>query len=135
MRLDHIGIAVHNLAESTKAFAALIGAVPEEVSLREVPVEKVRIAELRVGDVTIELMEPMSEDSPISGFLAKRGEGVHHLCYLTADIDSVFARLRASGRRVLSPAVREGSGYRYFFVHPQDALGTLTEFKQPDGGH
>lgn len=133
MQLDHIGVAVHSLAESAEAFSTLIGVAAQNVRTREVPAEKVRVAEFELEGMAIELMEPMSGDSPISGFLAKRGPGVHHLCFRTGDIEGLFARLRSEGVRLLSDAVRQGSGYRYFFVHPQSAAGILTEFKQPNG--
>ena len=133
MQLDHIGIAVRNLAESTEAFAALVGLASEDVRTREVPAEKVRVAEFELEGMAIELMEPMSEDSPISGFLEKRGPGVHHICFRTGDIDGLFARLKGEGVELLSDAVRQGDGYRYFFVHPKSAAGILTEFKQPNG--
>lgn len=132
MQLDHIGIAVNRLTDSVQVFSALIGIAPEDIRSREVPAEKVRIAELELEGMAIELMEPMSEDSPISGFLAKRGQGVHHLCFRTEDIEGLFARLRDNGVRLLSDGVRQGSGYRYFFVHPESAAGILTEFKQPN---
>jgi len=133
MQLDHIGIAVRSLAESAEAFAALIGIAPEDIRTREVAAEKVRVAEFELDGMAIELMEPMSDDSPISGFLAKRGQGVHHLCFRTGDIEGLFARLQGQGVQMLSDGVRRGDGYRYFFVHPRSAAGILTEFKQPNG--
>ena len=133
MQLDHIGIAVRSLAESAEAFSALVGVAAQDVRTREVPAENVRVAEFELGGVSVELMEPMSEDSPISGFLEKRGPGVHHLCYRTDDIEGLFACLKGQGVKLLSDAVREGDGYRYFFVHPKSAAGILTEFKQPNG--
>ncbi len=132
MQLDHIGIAVHDLAVSAGAFAALVGAAPEDIRTREVAAEKVRVAEFELEGVAIELMEPMSDDSPISGFLAKRGQGVHHLCFRTGDIEGLFARLQGQGVKLISGAVRQGDGYRYFFVHPKSAGGILVEFKQPN---
>jgi len=133
MQLDHIGIAVRSLAESAEAFSALIGIAPEDIRTREVAAEKVRVAEFELDGMAIELMEPMSDDSPISGFLAKRGQGVHHLCFRTGDIEGLFARLQGQGVQMLSDGVRRGDGYRYFFVHPRSAAGILTEFKQPNG--
>jgi methylmalonyl-CoA epimerase len=124
---------VHDLAASAEAFAALVGVSLEDIHLREAPGEKVRLAEFKAGGVTIELIEPLAEDSPVSGFLAKRGPGVHHLCFRTEDVEGLFARLRESGVRVLSEKVRRGEGYRYFFVHPKSAGGILTEFKQLNG--
>jgi len=130
MNLDHIGIAVRNLAESVRAYAALLGVDPAGVHTAEVPQEKVRIAELRLGNVEIELMEPLAEDSPISGFLDKRGEGIHHVCYRVEDAEALFTALRGRGVRTLTDSVRRVRGYAYFFVHPGDACGVLTEFKQ-----
>lgn len=130
MELDHIGIAVRNLADAVRAYAALLGVDPAGIPTAEIPQEKVRIAELRLGGVELELMEPLAADSPISGFLEKRGEGVHHLCYRVEDAEALFTALRASGVRTLSDEVRRVRGYAYFFVHPRDACGVLAEFKQ-----
>ena len=136
MQLDHIGIAVENLKESVDVFSALLGLAPGDITIREVPAEKVRIAEIEMDGTNVELMEPTSEDSPISGFLAKRGQGVHHICFRTGDIEAVWADMKARGARTLSEEIRSvGNGYRYFFVHPKDAAGILTEFKQPVEGH
>ncbi len=132
MQLDHIGIAVENLKESVNVFSALLGISPGDINIREVPAEKVRIAEIHLPGAAVELMEPMAEDSPISNYLARRGQGVHHICYRTDDIEGVFARMRGQGARTLTDNIREVSrAYRYFFVHPKDAAGILTEFKQP----
>ena len=103
---------------STLAYVAIVNSL------------KVRIAELRLGNVEIELMEPLAEDSPISGFLDKRGEGIHHVCYRVEDAEALFTALRGRGVRTLTDSVRRVRGYAYFFVHPGDACGVLTEFKQ-----
>jgi methylmalonyl-CoA epimerase len=132
MQLDHIGIAVTNLKESVEVFTALLGLEPKDINVREVPAEKVLIAEIHLPGAAVELMEPMAEDSPISNYLARRGQGVHHICYRTDDLDGVFARMQKQGARTLTDSIREVSlAYRYFFVHPKDAAGILTEFKQP----
>lgn len=136
MQLDHIGIAVNDLDCAVEVFSLMLGLKPGDVFIREVPAEKVRIAEIEMDGTNVELMEPTSEDSPISGFLAKRGHGVHHICFRTGDIDAVWADMKARGARTLSDDIRSvGRAYRYFFVHPKDAAGILTEFKQPIEGH
>jgi LAO/AO transport system kinase len=88
----------------------------------------VRTAMLPVGESRLELLEPVGEESVIGRFLAKRGEGLHHVALHCEDIDGVFARLKAEGVRLASEKVGVGAGgHRYFFVHPASAGGVLLE--------
>ena len=124
-RLDHLGIAVRSIA-AARGFYELLGMT---VSVEErVQHEQVMTAMLQVGESRIELIEPTAEDSVVGRFLAKRGEGLHHVALGVEDVDAMFDRLRAQGVRLASDAVRVGAGgHRYFFVHPASTGGVLME--------
>ena len=130
-RLDHIGIAVRSIAEA-RGFYEKLGLTVE--SIEEVPEEKVRVAMIRCGEITIELLEATAEDSPVAGFLAKRGPGIHHLCFASTDLTADDARLRAAGVELLRAEPTPGAGgTRVQFVHPRSAGGVLVELAE--GGH
>jgi len=127
-RIEHVGIAVHSLAEARKTYEAL-GMVVERIE--EVPHEGVRVAMIRCGESHIELLEPMNESSPIAKFLAKRGPGIHHLCLATDDVRADDARLRAAGLDMLRPEPTRGAGGCWVqFVHPKSAGGVLLELSE-----
>ena len=129
MELDHIGIAVASVDDGA-AFYRALGLVLEGVE--EVPEQKVRVGFLPIGGTRLELLEPTSDDSPIAGFLAKRGPGLHHLCVRVDDIRAAMARLREQGYRLLSEEPQPGAhGGQVCFVHPKSAGGVLLELSQP----
>lgn len=123
--LDHLGIAVRSLAAARKIYERLgLAIVGEEV----VEHERVRVAMVAVGETRIELLEPTSGDSPISRFLEKRGEGLHHVALRVPDLAAVVARLKQQGTRLISDEIQVGAGgHRYIFVHPSAAGGVLLE--------
>jgi LAO/AO transport system kinase len=125
LRLDHLGIAVRSI-EAARGFYEALGLV---VSHEEtVEHEQVKTAMLPLGGSRIELLEATQEDSTIGRFLAKRGEGLHHVAVHVEGIDAMFARLMAQGVRLATDAVRVGAGgHRYFFVHPASTGGVLLE--------
>lgn len=125
LRLDHLGVAVRSIAEARRFYEVLgIGVTHEET----VEHEQVKTAMLPVGETRIELLEATAEDSTIGRFVAKRGEGLHHVAIHVEGVDEVFKRLKAEGLRVVSDAVKVGAaGHRYFFVHPASAGGVLVE--------
>lgn len=128
-RLDHLGIAVRSIDEARVLYEAL-GLTVDHVE--DVPQEKVRVAMIRVGESTIELLEPTADDSPIAKFLATRGPGIHHVCLRSDDVDADDARLRSAGYRVLRDAPTPGAGgTRVQFVHPKSTGGVLLELAQP----
>jgi methylmalonyl-CoA/ethylmalonyl-CoA epimerase len=93
-----------------------------------VPHEKVKVAMLELEDTRIELMEPTAPDSPISKFLAERGEGIHHIAITADDIEKDVARAKSQGMRMLGE-IRSGSyGRKITFIHPKSLHGVLTEF-------
>ncbi len=123
--IDHLGIAVRSLAQSKRFYEQLgLRVMPEE----EVAQEKVRLAMVPVGESRIELLEPLSEDSPIAKFLAKRGEGLHHVAMHVDDLSGTVERLKANGTRLISDEIKVGAGgHLYVFVHPSSAGGVLLE--------
>jgi LAO/AO transport system kinase len=123
--VDHIGIAVKDIA-SARAFYQALGL---HISAEEtVEHEQVKTAMLPLGDTRLELLEPTADDSAIAKFVARRGEGLHHIAIHVDDIDQVFAKLKAEGTRLVNDSVRVGAGgHRYFFVHPAGAGGVLVE--------
>ncbi len=126
--IDHLGIAVKSL-EQAKRFYQQLGmeVMPEEV----VEAEKVRLAMVPLGEARIELLEPINEESPIAKFLAKRGEGLHHVSLRVDDITATVKRLKQQGVRLISEDVKIGAGgHMYVFVHPQSAGGVLLELVQ-----
>ena len=127
LKIDHLGIAVKDLAEAVQAYESL-GFVVE--ARHEVPTEKVRTAFLPVGESQLELLEPTDPSSVIARFLEKRS-GLHHVFVLVEDIDAALAELKARGVPVLDEAPRVGAGgCRVAFVHPRGAAGVLLELKE-----
>jgi methylmalonyl-CoA/ethylmalonyl-CoA epimerase len=126
-KIDHLGIAVKDLAEAVRTYEAL-GFVVE--SSHDVPTEKVRTAFLPVGESHLELLEPTDPSSVIARFLEKRS-GLHHVCVLVEDIEAALAELKARGVPVLDETPRVGAGgCRVAFVHPKGAAGVLLELKE-----
>ena len=133
-RIDHIGIACHDLDATIARYEAVFGV---RVASREVIEEQgVREAMLRVADAPggaswIQLLEPLRPDSPVGKFLARRGEGLHHVGYGVADISAALAELGTRDVRVLDERPRHGSmGASIAFLHPKDLGGVLTELVQ-----
>lgn len=124
-RIHHCGIAVKDLEEAIRLFSRLLGQSP---SVEEVPTQKVRAAMFPCG---LELIAPTSGESPISGFLAKRGPGIHHVTIEVSDIDAELRRLKAAGVRLINEtAVPGAGGSRVAFLHPSAAGGILLELKE-----
>jgi methylmalonyl-CoA/ethylmalonyl-CoA epimerase len=123
--IDHLGIAVKSLADA-KGFYEKLGLkpMPEET----VAAEQVRLSMVPVGESRIELLEPTSPESPIAKFLAKRGEGLHHVALHVDDLSATVERLKADGARLISDEIKIGAGgHMYVFVHPSSAGGVLLE--------
>ncbi|MGP8071870.1 MAG: methylmalonyl-CoA epimerase [Thermoplasmata archaeon] len=125
--LDHVGIAVPNLAEALEHWRPLVGGpeFPPEL----VPSNRVRVAFLHVGGTHVELLEPIDDASPVARFLASRGPGVHHLAFRVAKVDLALEEVRARGGRTVDTTGRPGArGRRVGFAHPSAFGGVLVEF-------
>jgi methylmalonyl-CoA/ethylmalonyl-CoA epimerase len=133
-RIDHVGIAVHDLDAAIAFYERTFGmtVVHEEVNEEQ----GVREAMLAVGDSgsCIQLLAPLREDSPIGKFLARNGEGIQQVAYGVDDIDAICAHLRDAGVRLLYDAPKRGTAdSRINFVHPKDAGGVLIELVEAAG--
>jgi methylmalonyl-CoA/ethylmalonyl-CoA epimerase len=126
-RLAHIGIAVRSLDEILPFYRDILG-LPEE------PLDDAdgaTIAGLRAGEPLVELLEAESPDSPIGRFVAKRGPGIHHLCFAVDDLDVVLERCRAAGIRLIDESPRIGAEKkRIAFLHPASTAGVLIELSE-----
>ena len=127
--LDHIGIAVGDLARALAFYRDALGLDVE--ASEEVPSQRVRAHFVPVGEATLELLEPTAPDSPIAKFVEKRGPGIHHITLRVDDIADVLARLKARGVRLIDDQPRPGAdGALIAFVHPAGTNGVLVELKQ-----
>jgi methylmalonyl-CoA/ethylmalonyl-CoA epimerase len=128
MRVDHIAIAVNNVKQALKNYQNILNI--EKIDIEEVPNEKVRVVMLKLEDSRIELMEPMTDDSPISKFLRDKGEGIHHIAITADNIEDDVNRAKKNGMRFLGE-IRSGSyGRKITFIHPKSLNGVLTELCQ-----
>jgi methylmalonyl-CoA epimerase len=125
LTLDHLGIAVRSLAAAKSIYEKLgLPVTAEEV----VDAEKVRVVMVPVGETRLELLEPTSDESVIAKFIAKRGEGLHHISMRVPDLVTLVEKLKAEGVRLVSNEIKVGAGgHRYVFVHPSSAGGVLLE--------
>jgi methylmalonyl-CoA/ethylmalonyl-CoA epimerase len=134
LRIDHVGIACHNLEESIAFYESAFGLtvvsreVNEEQGVREA---MLRVAEgdaATLGGSYVQLLEPLSPETAVGKFLAKRGEGVHHVGYGVADVTRALEEIEAKGIRLIDKRPRHGSmGASIAFLHPKDVGGVLTE--------
>lgn len=137
-RIDHVGIACHDLAakiafyESTFGLAVVSVEVNESQGVREAMLE---VSAGPAGSSYVQLLEPLGPDTPVGRFLARRGEGVHHVGYGVADIHAALAAIGATGVRLIDERPRHGSmGASIAFLHPAGVGGVLTELVQSAGG-
>ena len=127
-QIDHLGIAVKSLAAAKSIYEKLgLSISPEET----VEQEQVRLVMVPVGESRLELLEATSETSAIAKFIAKRGEGLHHVCLKVPDLPASVARLKKDGVRLVSDEIKTGAGgHQYVFVHPASTGGVLLELVQ-----
>ena len=128
-KINHIAIAVRSLQEHIPFYRDVLNL--EYRGTEVVENQKVRLAVFRVGEVQIELMEPMEPDSSISVFIEKRGEGMHHISYQVDDLDGQIAELKKKQVRMIDDEPRSGAhGSRIAFLHPKSSGKVLTELTQ-----
>lgn len=128
-KIDHIAIGVNNLDAAVAFYRDVLGlpiSEPEEVES-----QKIRLVMIAVGEVKIELMAPTSEESPLYKSMAKRGEGIQHICFRSDNIHRELDKLKDSGLRLLQDKPMDGAHNTLaFFLHPKAANGVLVEFNQ-----
>jgi methylmalonyl-CoA epimerase len=123
--IDHLGIAVKSLTAAKGIYEKLGLPISEEETVEQ---ERVRVVMIPLGESRLELLEATSDDSAIARFIAKRGEGLHHICLRVPDLPAAVARLKEDGVRLVSEEIKTGAGgHRYVFVHPASAGGVLLE--------
>src|SRR5919197_1896475 len=123
----HIGIAVTSITEALSFYRDVLGVSPGTPETAD----GATIVSLQFGPVGVELLEPRDPDSPVAKFLAKRGPGIHHVCYRVSDLDATLTRCRAAGYRPIDEPPRRGAGGRRIaFVHPTATAGILLELTE-----
>ncbi|WP_298515075.1 methylmalonyl-CoA epimerase [uncultured Kordia sp.] len=128
-KIEHIGIAVKDIDASNQLFAKLFN--KEHYKMEEVESEGVKTSFFQLGESKIELLEATREDSPIAKFIAKKGEGVHHIAFDVTDIHAEVARLKEEGFIVLNETPKKGADNKLVvFLHPKSTNGTLIELCQ-----
>jgi methylmalonyl-CoA/ethylmalonyl-CoA epimerase len=125
--LDHIGIAVRSL-DTARIYAALGLSIDHVESVES---QGVKTAFIRVGDANLELLEPLSEDSPVGRFIERRGEGIHHICFRVTNLEWHLENLKSQGYRLVNEVPVAGAqGFRVAFLHPADGNGVLIELSE-----
>jgi methylmalonyl-CoA/ethylmalonyl-CoA epimerase len=131
MKVDHIGIATHEIEGALGIWRDALGLQIDFTE--EVAAQGVRVAMLPIGETHIELLEPLSQDSPVGKFLQKRGPGIHHVAVRVTDIRASLAHLKEKGARLIDETPRPGAGGSLVaFIHPSSANGVLLELVQHD---
>ncbi len=126
-RIAHVGIAVHDLDEALAFYRDVLGLEPGP---RETA-DGAGIVALPFGESEVELLTPLEPDGPIARFLARRGPGIHHICYRVPDLEAALAACRAAGYRLIDEHPRTGAGGRRIaFVHPKSTAGVLLELTE-----
>lgn len=130
MRLDHIGIAVEDLDAARKLYGELLGFELGEVE--ELPDRQLKICFVKVGEANVELLWPTAPDSAVGKFIAKKGPGIHHMCYRVDDVQAKLDELKAAGVKLIDEQARPGAhDMLVAFIHPKSTGGVLTELAQP----
>lgn len=126
-QVAHVGIAVPRIADALPFYRDVLGLVPGAPASSD----GASIVSLGFGDVHVELLEPRDPAGPIAKFLARRGPGIHHVCYRVPDLDAALARCRAAGYRLVDETPRQGvNGHRIAFLHPKATGGILLELTE-----
>lgn len=129
MKLDHIGLATRQIEDGLAIWRDALGL--EVDATEEITEQGVRVAMLAIGDTHVELLEPLSQDSPVGKFLAKRGPGIHHVAVAVEDIHASLAELKRRGARLIDETPRVGArGCLVAFIHPTATNGVLLELVQ-----
>ena len=125
--IAHIGVAVPDLSAATAFYQDVLGAVPKPLEAAD----GASIVSLPFGDVDVELLEPQTDDGPVAKFIAKRGPGIHHICFRVPNLDAALQRCRDRGYQLVDDKPRIGAhGQRIAFVHPKFTSGILLELTE-----
>lgn len=128
-KIHHIGVAVHNLEEALRFYRDVLGlSVHKQATVEG---QGVKAALLTIGQSEIELLEPLGPETPVGRFMARRGEGLHHVCLQTTDIEGEMAHLKATGVELVNQEPQLGLAGRVCFLHPRASRGVLVELAQP----
>ena len=123
--IDHVGLAVKDIQAALKLFQDLFGAPQAEIT--DLPDQGVRATLIQVGQTRLELLEPLSEDTPVGRFIKNHGEGMHHLALNVSDLPGKLKALEAEGVQLVDKVPREGLSGSIAFIHPRSVFGVLTE--------
>ncbi len=127
IRIAHIGVAVRDLHEAAAFYREILGLESSDLETAD----GAEIVSIPFGDVDVELLAPLVPDSPIDRFLARRGPGIHHICYRVPDLDRALEACRRAGYRLIDETPRTGAGgHRIAFVHPHATAGILIELTE-----
>src|SRR5579875_857638 len=128
-RVSHLGVAVADLEAAITLYGEVLGLPLSRRWVAEA--DRIEVASFRAGDLEIELMQPLDEESPVARFLARRGPGLHHIAYEVEEVASALERARAAGLESVDERPRPGGGgrTRVAFLHPRSTLGVLTELE------
>lgn len=128
-KIEHIGIAVSNLEDAIKTYTELLNTPCYKTE--EVASEGVKTAFFQIGDSKIELLEATHDDSPIAKFIAKKGQGIHHIAFDVTDIEASMATYKEKGFQLLNETPKNGADNKLVaFIHPKSANGVLVELCQ-----
>lgn len=126
IRINHLAVVVEDVEKSLAFWRDGLG-LSLGGDVEDVPAEEVKVAFLNLGDSHIELVQPTTEDSGIAKYLAKRGQGMHHICLEVSDIEATLRELSKKGYDLINDTPRERDGKKYAFVHPKSTGGVLLE--------
>jgi methylmalonyl-CoA/ethylmalonyl-CoA epimerase len=127
VRIAHVGIAIPSLAAATAFYRDVLGMDPVDLA----DSDGARIEAFEAGESLVELLEPEGADTPIGKFIAKRGAGIHHICFAVDDLDAMLERCKAKGVRLIDETPRLGAeGKRIAFLHPSSTAGILVELSE-----
>jgi len=127
-QIAHVGIAVPSIADALPFYRDVLGLVPHPVE----QADGATILSIPLGGPEVELLEPATPDGPVARFLARRGPGIHHICYRVPDLDVAIARCREAGYQLIDERPRTGAGgHRIAFIHPKSTAGILYELTGP----
>ena len=125
VKINHLAVAVTNIQAALPFWRDALGLPVGDIE--DVPAEQVQVAFLEAGEAHVELVQPTNEESGVAKHIAKKGPGLHHVCFEVEDIEVALQKMRDNGVRLINDEARERDGRRYAFVHPKSTGGVLVE--------